>query len=291
MRYNEPNAEQRRIAVYLEDTLFAPVTGIAAPTINVSLSGAAFVAASGTWTEVSSGKYYYEATQAESVTDSFLMVHVVAAGAKIVVIPEDIGNRIRLNEPTASKRRLPVYLEDSAGAAVLTAIGGSNVFYTKNGAADVAIPSAFGAIGLGASYVELPAAAVDVAGFTALSVTGVGTSIPYIWAQPILGVGSPPVVSNVSPPSGQPILPDTPLQFDITDADGFVLIIPMIMLDPYRLPEPVTDNLTAFTPLYVASTRVAITDGFRYTLRRKGGWTTQPELVIWAVDINGTIYV
>jgi len=103
--------------------------------------------------------------------------------------------------------------------------------------------------------------------------------------------GTPPVVSNLIPADGDPILPNTPIQFDITDEDGFAFIMPLIILDPYRLPEVVHNNVD-FEPLYLegGSTRVAITNGYRYTLRRKGGWTTQPLLVIRAIDVHGAVY-
>jgi hypothetical protein len=109
------------------------------------------------------------------------------------------------------------------------------------------------------------------------------------------GTPTPPTVSNIVPTPGTPVAPDTPLQFDITDANGFSLIIPMIVLNPLSVPEPTGHGVAeadfAFEGLYLSSTRVQITDGFRYTLRRRGGWTAAPALLIWAVDLNGAIWV
>jgi len=105
------------------------------------------------------------------------------------------------------------------------------------------------------------------------------------------GQSSPPVVSNLEPPAGSLVRPDTPISFDITDADGFSLIIPMMSLNDFTTPEPVTNNLDGFEPLYQGSTRTAITGGYHYVLRRKGGWTATPRLIIWAVDRVGSVYV
>lgn len=104
-----------------------------------------------------------------------------------------------------------------------------------------------------------------------------------------------PTVSNITPAPGTPIYPDTPLQFDVTDTDGFSVIIPMITMDPFKVPEPtargVSDDDFAFEPLYAQSTRVSIVDGYRYTLRRRGGWYATPSFRLWAVDTTGQVWV
>lgn len=105
-----------------------------------------------------------------------------------------------------------------------------------------------------------------------------------------------PTVSNLTPASGTPILPDTPIQFDITDVSGFGIIIPIFTLDVYGTPEPTAKGILdadfTFEPLYVdGSTRVAITNGYRYTFRRKGGWTSTPRLTIWADGAAGGVWI
>jgi hypothetical protein len=118
----------------------------------------------------------------------------------------------------------------------------------------------------------------------------------------ILGLGgdpetADPTLDNITPTPGELIRPDTPIVFDITGPRPFVLIIPMIIIDPFRVPEPTHDN-DNFEPLYEdESTRVAIVhaisgdDGYRYSLMRRGGWTTEPRLRVYAVDDRGNMFV
>jgi hypothetical protein len=106
---------------------------------------------------------------------------------------------------------------------------------------------------------------------------------------------SAPTISDIEPASGQPVYPDTPISFNVTDVDSFSAIIPMIILNPYGTPEPVSrgvaDGDFAFEALYSRSTRIAITNGYRYTIRRRGGWPAAPRLQIWATDLSGGIWI
>lgn len=298
MNFNEPVAAFRRIPIYLEDTLGLPAPGevIVGAEIQVSLSGAAFVNGAGVVVEgPGAGAYYYEATQPETVTDSFLMIKVDAGvGFKPFVYAVDIGIRININEPSPTRRRLPIYLEDGAGLPVPgLAIGGADSQISENGTAFVNGVGAVTEIGSGAYYYELALAEVNVGGFGLLKIDK-APALPYVYTYDILAPNPAnlPVVSNLEPPNGTPILPTTPIQFDITDPDGFLLIIPMISMNPFTLPEP-THNTENFEPLYEngGSTRVSIPSGFRYTLRRVGGWYATPKLIIWAVDITGAIWI
>lgn len=105
-----------------------------------------------------------------------------------------------------------------------------------------------------------------------------------------------PVLDGITPTPGALIRPDTPLVFDITSPNTFVLIIPMVILDPFRAPEPTHDN-DKFHPLYNGSTREAIVHatsgdpGFRYSIYRRGGWTSDPVLLLYAVDEFGNMFV
>jgi hypothetical protein len=105
-------------------------------------------------------------------------------------------------------------------------------------------------------------------------------------------------MTNLSPANGTPIGPATPLQFDIDHPDGWAIIIPMISLNDFAVPEPtargIIDADFAFEPPYHdgGSTRVLVSGNkYRYTLRRKGGWTSTPRLMLWAVGANGEVWV
>lgn len=293
MNYNEPDPSLRRIPIYLENSFGAPAPGevITGAEIQVSLSGAAFVNGAGAVTEVSAGSYFYTATQAETVTDSFLMIKVIVVAARPYVYAVDIGLRIAQNEPLASKRRIPIYLEDSSGSPVTgLVLAGADRQVSENGAAYVDGTGLTVEIGAGAYYYELAASEINVGGFGTIKVDK-APATPYVYTWDVfVTVTSVITVTNLEPPNGQPILPDTPLQFEVLSPGGFAIITPWIILDPFRLPEPVHDT-EDFTPLYQGSVRTSFGTNFRYTLRRRGGWTSSPRLLIWAVDTNGGIWI
>lgn len=106
---------------------------------------------------------------------------------------------------------------------------------------------------------------------------------------------SGPTFQNIAPNPSFDIDPSTLLQFEVV-GDGvhaLVLVVPIITLDPNVAGELVHDwTLGAFTPVYAQnSVRVAITNGFRYTMRRGFGWTSPPTLRVWAVDSAGNVGV
>lgn len=208
MKRNETVAARRRIEVVLETSADVPVTGSTPSSIQVSKSGSAWTAAGGTFVEVSDGDYYYEATQAESDTDAWLLLRVDSTGdgARMVVIAEDIGERIHANETTGAARRIPIYLEDSSGNPV--APGSlSSVEFSANGAAYTSTGVTSGSIGLGAFYVELPAAAVTDVGYVSTKVIETG-ALPYIYSQDVIPELVAPTIAAVSPtPSTAPGAP------------------------------------------------------------------------------------
>lgn len=106
---------------------------------------------------------------------------------------------------------------------------------------------------------------------------------------------SAPTISDVEPAAGVAVYADTAISFSVTDIDNFSSIIPMIILDPYGTPEPVSrgvaDGDFAFEARYSSSTRIAIANGYRYTIRRRGGWPAAPRLQIWATDLSGGIWI
>ena len=193
INYNEVNPLLRRIPVYLYDAARQPVTGVVpvGAEVQVSLSGNAWVNFGGVWVEDAGGVYYYEATQLETVTDSFLWLKVLAPGAQPVQFPVQIGNRVAISEPTASKRRFPIFLTDGANVPVpsLNLVGASQVQIGKNGAAMVDIAGTVAEIGgvgngQGGYYYETTVPEVDTLGYDVLKVfpTGLPQSrYVYTW--------------------------------------------------------------------------------------------------------------
>lgn len=103
-----------------------------------------------------------------------------------------------------------------------------------------------------------------------------------------------PTFQNIAPNPSFDIDPSTLVQFEVIDSGSpIVLVVPIITLDPNVAGELVHDwTLGAFTPIYAQnSVRVAITNGFRYTMRRSFGWTSPPTLRVWAVDSAGNVGV
>lgn len=215
MKYNESDAGLRRIPVYLKDASGDPVPGLAlaGSEIQVSLSGGAFVNGEGVWIERSAGLYYYEATQAESVTDSFVTVKVVDSSlvAKPYVFSVDIGDRIEVDELIAEARRVPIYMVDSSGNPV-TGLTLSDVELAENGfdfAAAVNAPAT--EIGSGAYYYELDATEVTLEGVSTLKVEHASANT-YVYAFDMI-----PSTDDTEEPAPTPI-PAT--AFEIGDPEA-----------------------------------------------------------------------
>lgn len=97
-----------------------------------------------------------------------------------------------------------------------------------------------------------------------------------------------PTVTLVSPPVGRINRHDA-LTVDVTDLSGFARVVVMAMFPSSSGPwEVVHDGLT-FGPGYTGSTRTAIANGFRYILRRQGGWFADPTLRVIAIDAKGNV--
>jgi hypothetical protein len=189
INHNEPTPALRRIPVYLETPTLVPITG-AVPVgvqLQVSLSGAAWTNGLGTWVEDANGVYYYQATQAETFTDSFLMLRVAVPGAKIVVFHVDIGIRTSINEPLATARRYPIYLVNTASIPQIELpITGAEAQLSKNGAAFVDCAGVVAEIGgsgngLGAYYYEATLAEVNTLGYDLLKINKTPTALLYIY--------------------------------------------------------------------------------------------------------------
>lgn len=94
-------------------------------------------------------------------------------------------------------------------------------------------------------------------------------------------------VTNVSPAIESSVQPPGVLGFDVTSTTGLLRIL--VCVDPFnsaRAPELAHDG-DSFQNLYEGSTRTAIAGGFRYVLRRAGGWYAAPRPLVFAVDLAG----
>jgi hypothetical protein len=107
---------------------------------------------------------------------------------------------------------------------------------------------------------------------------------------PSLGDGVAPVVSNFTAP-GDLGDANSPITFDVTDVDpGIGLILVSILFAGDTEPTLVHSG-SQFEGLYASlSTKVAITDGFAFSLRRTGGWPGNITNVwVYGVDSGGTV--
>lgn len=95
-----------------------------------------------------------------------------------------------------------------------------------------------------------------------------------------------PEITLISPANQSTLAgSDTPLVVDVTGSLQYVSL--NAAFDGYSLRENV-HNSTSFAPNYIdGSTREAITDGYRYSLVRAGGWLTNPALSVDAISTSG----
>lgn len=98
----------------------------------------------------------------------------------------------------------------------------------------------------------------------------------------------PPVVTVVSPPAQTAITAQTYVVFDVVDDSAlFRRIIVMASFPLLDVLDVVHDG-DKFGPAYSQrSQRTTITNGYRYTLVRNGGWPASPTIVPYAIDRDG----
>lgn len=97
-----------------------------------------------------------------------------------------------------------------------------------------------------------------------------------------------PIVDNYDPAPGTAISNTDTVAFDVTDDTGFFC---KIMITAYfadsTLWEVVHDGVS-FSPRYAfGASRTPITNGFRYVVRRVGGWSLAPTIRTYAIDLGG----
>ncbi len=101
---------------------------------------------------------------------------------------------------------------------------------------------------------------------------------------------SAPTVTLITPAQGAIGNTDT-ITFDVTDVDGFAALIVTADFDAIGLSEVIHDG-TEFKAQYATrSTRTVITNGFRYVVLRRNNWPSNPTIVIFPVDVLGSVSV
>lgn len=102
------------------------------------------------------------------------------------------------------------------------------------------------------------------------------------------GTGVPPVVDNFDPPKGATIERTERISFDVTDDSGlFARILVAVSYDGIGDTDLVHDG-DRFTAVYATrSSRVAIPNGYRYTIGHVSGWPSAPRVRIFPVDAEG----
>jgi len=120
-----------------------------------------------------------------------------------------------------------------------------------------------------------------------------------LFATPVLRINLspyetiPPEVGGFVPPAGSTIGRNERLQFDVTDNSGEIRRTFVWVSFPeteLTVQELVWDG-DGFTPDYAAySTRTAIENGWRYSIRRRSGWPASiVEVRVSAIDPSGTV--
>lgn len=98
-----------------------------------------------------------------------------------------------------------------------------------------------------------------------------------------------PEIANFLPPAGTGIANDQAIQFDVTDESGVAAVV-LLASFPDGSVEVVHDNI-GFRGKYIGgvNTRASIANGYRFTVRRLGGWIASPTFEVLSVDTSGNI--
>lgn len=141
----------------------------------------------------------------------------------------------------------------------------------------------------------------DIAADTHFRIDGpAGSAQAFLYGSTVpvsLSDATDPVVSNVTPPAGAVITPETTLSFDVTDAGGNLsrtnvsVYYPSLQRWEVLFYAAITgawgSRAQGFGPQYEGN-RAPITNGFRFTgVRRRGGWPARPVVVVDPVDSAG----
>jgi hypothetical protein len=99
---------------------------------------------------------------------------------------------------------------------------------------------------------------------------------------------SGPTIGNRNPDPSVAIEPTDPISFDVVEGSSpFLDILIAASLAGTSLYEVVYDG-AAFAPLYAPQSSIqSIAGGYRFRVRRTGGWVGAPTMLIKAIDTAG----
>jgi len=98
-----------------------------------------------------------------------------------------------------------------------------------------------------------------------------------------------PVIGNFVPTVGTEIARTDPIQFDVTDETGLASVYITARYEDGTA-ECVWDHDSFQARFLAGSSRNAITDGYRFVIRRAGGWLSTPIILdIVAIDMSGNV--
>lgn len=174
---------------------------------------------------------------------------------------------------------------DQAGALFAGALTGHAIDLYDGPDGDAETPPAILPIVSPWLFAAVPSEADRLEG-RALRITGPTNADPPFWTGTIAKQDSAnPVAAVVSPPEGSSISSTTPLVIDVTDDLGLRRVI-IAARFPDGTAELVHDG-DLFSTRYASSSKTAISGGFRFTLRRQGGWFASPTIQVFPFDTSG----
>ncbi len=95
-----------------------------------------------------------------------------------------------------------------------------------------------------------------------------------------------PTIGNISPAPGTPLNPGDRVSFDATDDSG-ALVHVEVRVAQGAVVETVFDGTSFVGPYATGCGRTAITNGFRFSVVRSGGWIAPPAFSVSAIDGGG----
>lgn len=96
-----------------------------------------------------------------------------------------------------------------------------------------------------------------------------------------------PTVSMYSPTPGSGILRTQAIEFDVLDNSGVFRRILVAVEFAGELRHELVHDGDAFVAPFLNGVRTPIAGGFNYSIRRTGGWSSNPTVKVWAIDTSG----